>query len=141
MLSIFTNIKKKIINIFNTNKTNKRLRNYEVVLGTDIMTVKPYDDNDDADDNNNTHEYITDELIAPPPSPIITRKLFNVELDVSIIRKDYELQELLKMMDIHQIDVSNVTLEQRFEKSVNDKYTATTLFSIFADTFSTHLIK
>jgi hypothetical protein len=123
MLSIFTNIKKKIINIFNTNKTNKRLRNYEVVLGTDIMTVKPYDDNDDnddADDNNNTHEYITDELIAPPPSPIITRKLFNVELDVSIIKKDYELQELLKMMDIHQIDVSNVTLEQRFEKSVND---------------------
>jgi hypothetical protein len=55
---------------------------------------------------------------APPPSPMITRKLFTHDIDVSIIKNDYELQDILKMMDIHQIDISGVRLEDRFETAL-----------------------
>lgn len=120
MLSFLSNIKKKIINIVYTKHTNQRLRNYALVLGSDIMTVNANCDeiiyNSDADD---TFEPSTSPS-PPPPSPVITRRLFNVDLDITIIKKDYELQELLKMMDIHQFDVANVTLENRIEKSINN---------------------
>ena len=52
----------------------------------------------------------------PPPSPLITRRLFNTEIDQTIIKNDYELQDLLQLMEY---DISNVTLETRFETMVN----------------------
>lgn len=118
MLSFFSNIKKKVNNIINNKQSNKRIRTYSVVLGRDIMTVNA--DSDDIIYNKNDDDSDDEKIAPPPPSPIITRKLFNIELDETIIKKDYELQGLLKMMDIHQIDVSNVTLENRIEKSINN---------------------
>lgn len=111
MLSFLSNIKKKVNNIINIKQSNKRFRNYSVVMGDEIITV---------DVNSDDTERCDDEkIVAPPSSPIITQTLFNFQLDETIIKKDYELQGLLKIMDIHQINVSNVTLENRIEKAIN----------------------
>jgi hypothetical protein len=79
-----------------------------VVLEDSVMAVVASDD--DTHDN--------DTPSAPPPSPVITRKLFTHDIDVSVIKDDYELQDLLRMMDIHQIDISGVRLEERFETAL-----------------------
>lgn len=56
----------------------------------------------------------------PPPSPVISRRLFNTEIDETLIKNDYELQNLLKIMEYHKFDISNVTLEKRFETMINN---------------------
>jgi serine/threonine protein kinase len=98
MLSILSKFSNKIRNF--VKKGNTRQRNYDIVVEDTIITVE------------NT---IDDTPSAPPPSPMITRKLFTHDIDISVIKDDYELQDLLKMMDIHQIDISGVRLENRFE--------------------------
>ena len=98
MLSIFSNIKNKIINIISSRNTQKRLRTYEVIIGNDLMNVDTSSDNENDDENNNDNK--DGGVSPPPPSPNITRRLFNLEIDENIIKKDYELQDLLKMMNI-----------------------------------------
>jgi len=125
MLSFLTNIKKKLSNFVHTKQTIRRLRNYAVVSGNDIMTettncdeIICKSDIDGTYDNEKLEPSLPPP--PPPPSPVIARRLFNIDLDVTIIKNDYELQELLKIMDIHQFDVSNVTLENRIEKSIHN---------------------
>jgi serine/threonine protein kinase len=108
MFSRLLHIKNRIKNFITTKKHNRernRHRNYAIVIEDNIMNV-------DVDDFQDEVETI---VAPPPPSPVTTRKLFNSEVDISLIQEDYELQELLKMMDIHQIDISGVRLEDRFE--------------------------
>ena len=110
MLSILSNIKNRIGDIIKRKRIQKRLRNYHVVMDDTIMTV-------DINESEETH--INEEPTPPPPSPVITIRLFNTEIDQSIIKNDYELQDLLKIMDLYKFDISNVTLEPRFETLVN----------------------
>jgi hypothetical protein len=56
----------------------------------------------------------------PPPSPVITRRLFNIDVDVSIIKNDYDLQQLVNMMELYQFNIENVILERRIEQLVHD---------------------
>lgn len=121
MLSVFSKIKNNIRDFVKKKRLQRRLRNYAVVIGDDIM--RPY-----IDVTNDTPSPIVEDIDSgptptpptPPPSPVKTRRLFKIELDESIIKADYELQDLLKRMDIHAVDISNVTLEKRFETSVNE---------------------
>lgn len=114
MLTILSNLSNKIRDFVKKRRTirereRQRQRNYAVVLEDSVMAVV-VSDNDNDNDN--------DTPSAPPPSPVITQKLFTYDIDRSIIKDDYELQHLLKIMDIHQIDISGVRLEQRFETAL-----------------------
>ena len=60
----------------------------------------------------------------------MTRRLFNREIDETVIKNDYELQELLRMMNLYKFDISNVTLEHRFETMVNAIPNATEIVKI-----------
>lgn len=117
MLSVLSKIKNNIRDFVKKKRLHRRLRNYAVVIGDDIMTP-------DVDVTNDKMSPVVEDIDSglnpPPPSPVKTRRLFNIELDESIIKADYELQDLLKMMDIHGFDITNVTLEKRFETSVNE---------------------
>ena len=128
MLSIFSNIKNKIINIISNRNTQKRLRTYEVIIGNDLMNVGTSSDNDNDEDDDNDNK--DGGVSPPPPSPVITRRLFNLEIDENIIKNDYELQDLLKMMNIYNIDVTNVILESRIENALRDMPDATDIMKI-----------
>jgi len=116
MLSILLNIKNRIRDIINKQQLHKRLRNYQVVIDDTIMIVE--NDNSDNDINRGDHDHDDHDhdTNAPPTTPIITRRLFNTEIDQTIIKNDYELQDLLQHI---KHDISNVTLETRFETLVN----------------------
>lgn len=107
MLSVLSNISNKIRDFVKRRRLRRRerQRDYAVVIEDNIMTVE------------NTYDETPS---APPPSPVTTRKLFNTNVDVALIKHDYELQDLLKMMDIHQIDISTVQLEERFETALSN---------------------
>jgi len=129
MLSIFSNIKNKIISIISSRNTQKRLRTYEVIIGNDLMNDDTSSDNDNDDeenDNNNKDGGVS----PPPPSPVITRRIFNLEIDETIIKNDYELQDLLKFMHTYQIDVTNVILEPRIENALRDMPDASDIVKI-----------
>jgi len=118
MLTILGNLSNKLRDFVKKRKTiraqereRERNRNYAIVLEDSVMEVVD-NDIDIANDNAN------DTPSAPPPSPIITRKLFMHDIDVSVIKNDYELQDLLRIMDIHQFDISGVKLEERFETAL-----------------------
>lgn len=146
MLSIFSKIKNKIRDFVTKKRIHRRLRNYEVVFGDDIMRV---DIDETRDTTTPPFQNIDNEPNAPPPSPIKTKRLFNIELDETIIKTDYELQELLKMMDIHAFNISNVTLEKRFETAVNsirdativDKIKIKLLYVIIANDLYRHMFE
>ena len=71
MLSIFSNIKNKIHNIISNR--NIRKRNYEVIIGSDIMNNDTSDtDTDNKDDGDENED---GGVSPPPPSPVITRRL------------------------------------------------------------------
>ena len=112
MLSIFSKIKNKVIHIISNRNTRNRIQKYEVIIGSDCM---------------NTED---DGISPPPPSPVIKRQIFNIEIDETIIKKDYELQELLKTLDIYQIDVKNAILESRIENALRDMPDATDIAKI-----------
>jgi hypothetical protein len=114
MFSGFFKIKKRIqdfINIKKNNRERKRPRNYAIVLEDNIMDVN-------IDNFADEYDISVPPPPPPPPTPVITRKLFQYDIDVSVIKQDYELQDLLKMMDIYQIDISDVRLETRFESAL-----------------------
>ena len=111
MLSIFSKIKNKLIHIISNRNTNNRLQNYKVIIGINNMNTDSLDPDGDG---------ISPPPSPPPPSPIIKRNIFNIEIDETIIKKDYELQELLKTLDIYQIDVKNAILESRIEDAISN---------------------
>ena len=103
--SIFNKIKNKLL----SNKNRKRTRRtYDIVFDTDIMTV---DIDSDTSDNGTS---------PPPPSPLITRRLFNIDVDETIIKNDYDLQKLVNTMEIYQFNLENVVLERRIEQLIHD---------------------
>ena len=103
--SIFNKIKNKLL----SNKNRKRTRRtYDIVFDTDIMTV---DVDSDTSDNGTS---------PPPPSPLITRRLFNIDVDETIIKNDYDLQKLVNTMEIYQFNLENVVLERRIEQLIHD---------------------
>jgi hypothetical protein len=108
MLRFFT----KFINIIRDKLKNrhnlKRKRQYEVVVETDIMRVNIEDDDD------------TSPPPPPAPSPVITRTLFQTEIDDTIINKDYELQELIRIMDRYKFNIKDNLLEPRFEDAIHN---------------------
>ena len=126
MLSILSNLKNKIHNIISNRNNKKRIRNYEVIIGSEIMNMNSSDNETDDDGDENEDGGVS----PPPPSPIITRRLFNQEIDEDIIKGDYELQDLLKTMHIHQIDVTNVILESRIENALCNMTDTTNIIKI-----------
>ena len=115
MLSIFNKIKSKLF----SNKNRKRSRRtYDIVFDTDIMTVHA----DPEESDNGTS--------PPPPTPVITRRLFNIDVDVSIIKNDYDLNQLVNTMDLYQFNIENVILERRIEQLVHDMSGASEIMKI-----------
>jgi hypothetical protein len=119
MLSIFHKIKNKIL----SKKENKRQHKYHVVFDNKIMTV---------DLTNDPNESATPPSppSPPPPSPTITQRLFNIEVDETIIKKDYELQDLLLTMRTYQYDVKNVILENKIEEAIHNIPAASDIMKI-----------
>jgi hypothetical protein len=98
MLAFITKIKNNIRDKLKNRRSVKRTRQYEVVMESDIFTVNT--ENDDLD-----HDETPD---TPTPSPVITRTLFRTKIDNTIITEDYELQELLRIMNMYKIDIEDI---------------------------------
>lgn len=143
MLSIFSRIKNKIRNFVKNKNLPSRLRNYNVVIGNEIISVDinnsmVIDENEEIDEYNDVHVSGsasrsgtgTETGTLRSSKPTHTRRLFNIEVDETVVKHDYELQELLKMMQIYQIDVKNITLESRFENAVNNIHNASDIIKI-----------
>ena len=113
MLSIFYRIKNKIFS-----KINKHT--YEIVFEHENMTGDSMDGSDDVGST----------MSVPPSSPIITQRIFNTEIDETMIIEDYELQDLLKSMKICQFDVKNVILERKFEEAIQNIPNASDIMKI-----------
>ena len=112
--SIFNKIKNKLLSY----KNRKRSRTYNIVFDTDIMTVHA----DPEESDNGTS--------PPPPSPVITRRLFNIDVDETIIKNDYDLQQLVNTMDLYQFNIENVILERKIEQLVHDMPGASEIMKI-----------
>jgi hypothetical protein len=138
MLSILSKFKNKISGFITRNRIHTRLRNYRV---GSIEKSRIHNNMTVTDDKGKSTEYSSLEIVyddehynapqlqdsqpsptppPPPPSPVIHRRLFNTEIEQTIIKKDYELQHLLKIMEYHQFDISNIILEKRFETMINN---------------------
>jgi serine/threonine protein kinase len=117
MLSIFHKIKNKIL----SKKEDKRHHKYHMAFDNEIMTVDLTNDSNDTID--------LDESSAPPP-PLITQRLFNIEVDENVIKSDYELQDLLLAMRIYQYDVKNVILESKIEEAIHNIPNASDMMKI-----------
>ena len=120
MLSILYKIKNKLFSKKVPDKKSRQHK-YNIVFGDHIMTVDLT--NDDNDDVGTTAS-------APPPTPTITQRLFNTEIEESIINKDYELQSLLHIMNIRQFSLENVTLERKIEEAINSIPAASDIMKI-----------
>lgn len=139
MLSIFSRIKNKIRNFVKNKNLPSRLRNYNVIIGNEIISVDinnsmVIDENEEIDEYNDVHvsgsASRSGSASMRSSKPTHTRRLFNIEVDETVVKHDYELQELLKMMQIYQIDVKNITLESRFENAVNNIHNASDIIKI-----------
>jgi serine/threonine protein kinase len=111
MLTLLTKFKNKIRDKLKNRRIVKRRRQYEVVIGSDIMTV------------NSEAECVLDDLDAtsepPAPSPNNTRTLFRTEINNTIINEDYELQELIRIMDMYKFNIKDTLLEPRYEDAIH----------------------
>lgn len=121
MLSIFHKIKNRIL----SKKENRRQHKYHVVFNNEIMTVDLTNESNEVDPSD---EPATPP--PPPPSPIITQRLFNIEVDENTIKRDYELQDLLLAMRIYQYDVKNVILESKIEEAIHNIPAASDIMKI-----------
>lgn len=115
MLSFLTKFKNNIRDKLKNRRIVKRKRQYEVVIGSDIMTVNPEDDGDRTTPTPPTPPTPT----PTPSSPVITRTLFRTEINNTIINEDYELQELIRIMDIHKFNIEDNLLEPRYEDAIH----------------------
>lgn len=120
MLSIFSSIKKRL---FSSNKKPKNHK-YNIVFEDEIMPV------DLTNDRDGDPPPQPPSPPPPPPSPVVTRRLFNTVLDNDIIKKDYELQKLVNIIDLYQFNVENVILESRIEQLINNIPNVTDILKI-----------
>lgn len=121
MLAFITKIKNNIRDKLKNRRNVKRTRQYEVVMESDIITVNPTYDNIIEHYDHDDHDHDDHETPDPPtPSPVITRTLFRTEIDNTIITDDYELQELLRIMNMYNIDIENIILEPRYEAAIHN---------------------
>lgn len=143
MLSILSKVKNKISDIITKNKRHNRLYNYQIGGIEKSHEINEHNNNMTVVcDKGNSSGFSSLELIyddepynrsqlhaspspspspsPPPPSPVIHRRLFNREIDETLITNDYELQNLLKIMEYHKFDISNIILEKRFETMINN---------------------
>ena len=119
MLSFISKIKNIVSKKIKSSRNVNRKRQYEVVVDSDIMTVYPEcgsgggggsGGDEDVEQQNDAPPSLLPIPPPPPPSPVILRTLFRTEIDNKVIQRDYELQQLLRMMDIHNIHVEQLVL-------------------------------
>jgi len=118
MLSIFSSIKKRLFSSHKKPENHK----YNIVFEDEIMPVDLTNDRDG--------DPPPQPPSPPPPSPVVTRRLFNTVLDNDIIKKDYELQKLVNIIDLYQFNVENVILESRIEQLINNIPNVTDILKI-----------
>lgn len=100
MLSFFNKIKNNIRNKLKDRDIISRKRQYEVVIGSNIMISGESDDHDDDHDDSVT--------------------LFRTKIDNKTVKNDYELQELLRTVHIYSINVEQLILEPRYEDAIRN---------------------
>lgn len=129
MLSFISKIKNIVSKKIKSSRNVNRKRQYEVVVDSDIMTVYPECGSDSGgsggdevieQQNDAPPSLLPPPPPPPPPSPVILRTLFRTEIDNKVIQSDYELQQLLRMMDIHNIHVEQLVLEPRYEDAIRN---------------------
>lgn len=111
MLAFITKIKNNIRDKLKNRHIVQRKRQYEVVIDSDIiMTVNPDDDDSPPPPSPPP---------PPAPSPVNTRTLFRIEVDNTIITEDYELQELIRIMDTYKFNIEDNLLDPRYEDAIH----------------------
>lgn len=118
MLSFISKIK-TIVDDKLKNRRNVRKRQYEVVIGSDIMTAYS-EDGGDVEPPDDIPSPSPPPPPPPPPSPVIIRTLFRTEIDDKVIKTDYELQQLIRTMDIYNINIEKLVLEPRYEAAIRN---------------------
>ena len=99
MLSFLYKIKNNIRDKLKNKHTVSRTRQYEVVTGSNRML----DHKQDQDDENND-----------------TITMFRAKIDKKIVKGDYELQALLRIINIHSIHIEDLILEPRYEEAIRN---------------------
>jgi len=103
MLSFLYKIKNNIRNKLKSKHSVSRTRQYEVVIGSTSMLDHNHDDNDHDHDNDNDRDTVT---------------MFGAKIDNKTVKNDYELQALLRIINIHSIDIEYLILEPRYEEAI-----------------------
>ena len=98
MLSFLYKIKNNIRNKLKNKRIVSSTRQYEVVIGSTSML----DHNHDEDEDNDT----------------IT--MFRAKIDNKTVKGDYELQALIRIINIHSIDIEDLILEPRYEEAIRN---------------------
>ena len=101
MLSFLYKIKNYIHNKLKDLHIISRKRQYEVVVGLQIMK------NDAEPDG-----------AKPTDDGVVT--LFRTNIDNKTVKADYELQELLRIINIYSINVEQLVLEPRYEEAIRN---------------------
>lgn len=110
MLSILTKIKNSI-NFLNRGSVNKTKQNS--LYNSQRMFVN---DSDDSNKESRSSESIQDNNNIP-----IIRYLFKTPLTKDTIDTDYELQELIKLVELYvKVDLSDLVLDSKFETCIRD---------------------
>ena len=111
MLSILTKIKNSII-FLNRGSVNKTKQNS--LYNSQQMFVN---DSDDSNKESRSSESIHDNNNTVP----IIRYLFKTPLTKDTIDTDYELQELIKLVELYvKDDLSDIVLDSKFETCIRD---------------------
>ena len=116
MLSFLYKIKNNIRDKLKSKHSVSRTPQYEVVTGSTSMLDHNQDhddhdtrdndhDNNDNNDNDNDHDTIT---------------MFRAKIDKKTVKSDYELQALLRIINLHSIDIEDLILEPRYEEAIRN---------------------
>ena len=127
MLSFLSNIKNKIREKLSRRKLLKRVRHYQVVMGSDIINV----DTSESDSTISSTEINHDSPLSGSSHIATPTKLisfFGKEIEETLIKNDYELQTLMQRMKSRSIEIENMTLESRFEELIEKIPNANEIF-------------
>ena len=113
MLSFFNKIKNNIRNKLKDRDIISRKRQYEVVIGSNRMISSADTDQDPDPDTD---------------SDAVT--LFRIKIDNKTVKGDYELQELLRIINIYSINLEQLILEPRYETAIRNIPGATDIIKI-----------
>jgi hypothetical protein len=131
MLSFLTKIKNNINDKLKNRHIVKRKRPDEAVIGSVIKMTNPEDSgsggigsgSDSGSDDERTPPPLpplSPSPSPPPPPPVVTRTLFRTEIDEELIKKDYELQELIRIMNRYKFNIKDHLLEPRYEATIRN---------------------